>query len=129
MAQQVEPVADISGVPQLAGYAEMRAQKRGGKFRDQLLGGICARAEATREVAVETGLVSRPMAELVKRRPRSMASIDLKELAGGMIDEVERRDETGLVAAVPDVGFRCRDEGVNGCMPLGLGRERGFGEP
>jgi hypothetical protein len=47
VAQQVKPVVDISGVPQLAGYAEMRAEERGGEFRDKFLGGICASAEAS----------------------------------------------------------------------------------
>ncbi len=61
-AQQVEPFIDVPGVAQLAGYAEVGAEECGGEFGHQLLGGVGAGAEAAGEVAIETGLVPRPMA-------------------------------------------------------------------
>src|SRR5664280_3636750 len=119
VTQQVEPVIDVPGVAQLAGYAEMGAEERGGELRHHFLGGIRACAEASREITVETGLVSRPMTEFVQRR--CIVGFDRFERAGRrQIDEIERRNETGLVAAVLDAGVRRRDERLNGRVPLGL---------
>ena len=61
MAQQVEPVAEIAGVPQLALDAEVGAKEGGSELGDQFLGGIGAGAKASGEIAVEAGLVPRPM--------------------------------------------------------------------
>jgi len=61
VSQQVEPIADVAGVPQLTFDAEMGAQEGGGELGDQFLGGVGAGAEAAGEIAVEAGLVSRPM--------------------------------------------------------------------
>ncbi len=63
------------------------------------------------------------MAKLVQRR--CVVGFDRCERAGRrQIDEIERRNETRLVAAVPDVSICGRDERVNGRVPLGLGRKR-----
>src|SRR5208283_3276523 len=122
---QVEPVLDIPGMSQLARYAEVGAEKCGCQFPDQLLGRIGACAEAAGEVAVETGFVSRPMTEFMQRG--RVVLFDRCERADRrQVDEVERRNETGPVAAVPDFGVRRRDEGVDRRVPLGLGRERAF---
>ena len=59
--QQVEPIGDVTGVPQLAFDAEVGTEESGGELRDQFLGGVGAGAEAAGEIAVEAGLVSRPM--------------------------------------------------------------------
>ena len=56
--EQVEPVFNVAGVAQLADDPQMRAQKCGGEFGDQLLGGIGSGAEARRQVAIETRLES-----------------------------------------------------------------------
>lgn len=61
VAQEVEPIGDIAGMAQLAGDPQMGAQKRSGELRHQFLGGGGARAEAIGEVAIQAGLMPRPM--------------------------------------------------------------------
>ena len=44
------------------------------------------------------------------------------------VDEVERRNEARLIAAVPNVGFGRHNESVDRGVALGLGRKRRFGD-
>ncbi len=123
--QQVEPMFDVAGVPQFARDSEVGAEEGGGKLGDQFLGGVGARAEASGEVTVEAGFVSRPMTELVERR--RIIWFDRCERAHRrQVDEVERRDEARLIAPVADVGLGRRNERVDRRVPLGLGRKRRF---
>ena len=63
--QKRQPIIDVRGVAELAVYAEVGAEERRGQLRDQFLGGIRARTESIFQVAIEAGLVSAPVAELV----------------------------------------------------------------
>ena len=54
-------MVDVAGVTQLAGDPEMGAQECRGEFGDQLLGRIFSLVEAALEVAIEAGLMTRPV--------------------------------------------------------------------
>jgi hypothetical protein len=53
-------------VPQLPFDIEVSAEERGRQFRYQLFSGVSLRAEAAFQVAIEGGLVSRPVSKLVQ---------------------------------------------------------------
>ena len=107
--EELEPRADIFGVPEPAGNRERRREKRRSEFRHQFLCRIGRFPKPAREVAVESAFMSGPVGMLVEAGAvivgRTLEGFRRREA-----DTIERRHVTGSVAAVPYMGSPHRTE-------------------
>ena len=66
--EELEPRTEVFSVPEPAGNGECRTEERGGEFRNEFFRRIGRLPKPTREVAVESAFMSRPVGVLVQAR-------------------------------------------------------------
>lgn len=121
--QQLEPAADVLGMPQPALDAELGAQERRGQLGDELLGGISPAAETPREVAGKPARMPRPVGVLVQ----ASGVVVLRPFERAIHrqhDAVERGHVAGAITAMADVGAECIEKAFRPAMALALGLRR-----
>ena len=98
--EELQPRADIFGVPEPSGNGERRTEKRRSEFRHEFLGRVGRFSESAREVTVESAFMPGPVGMLVEAGAvivgRALEGFGRREA-----DTIERRHVTGPVAAVP----------------------------
>src|SRR5689334_23200538 len=102
LAKNIEPCADIVGMPDGRDDAERRAQEGAGHLCDQLLARIEFAAVPTRQIARQPRLMAGPMAKLVKAGPVVIDLVEEGRLRRDL-DIVRQRDVTGPLAADPEI--------------------------